>query len=65
LIRKCRRYAQWGIQDILVFDPIGREAWFWDTTTDDLARIQQVYAFKSKPVPLTLEDVFRRLDAEK
>jgi len=26
LIRKCRRYAQWGIPDILVFDPIGREA---------------------------------------
>jgi len=64
VIQKCRRYAQWGIPDILVFDPIGREAWFWDITTNDLARIQQAYTFKSKPVQLTLADVFARLDAE-
>jgi Uma2 family endonuclease len=64
VIKKCRLYAEWGIADILVFDPIGREAWFWDKSTDDLARIQQTYVFKSKPVQLTLADVFHRLDAE-
>jgi hypothetical protein len=48
----------------LVFDPVGREAWFWDTASDDLARIPEVYAFKSKPVQFTLADVFERLDAE-
>jgi Uma2 family endonuclease len=64
VIQKCRRYSQWGVPDILVFDPIGREAWFWDIETDDLARIPQAYAFKSKPVQFTLADVFARLDAE-
>jgi Uma2 family endonuclease len=64
VIKKCRRYAEWGIADILVFDPIGREAWFWDKSSDDLARIQQTYLFKSKPVQLTLAGVFHRLDAE-
>jgi len=64
VIKKCRRYAEWGIADILVFDPIGREAWFWDKATADLARIQQTYPFKSKPVQLTLADIFHRLDAE-
>jgi Uma2 family endonuclease len=64
VIQKCRRYAEWGIPDILVFDPNGREAWYWDTATDNLARFKQSYAFKSKPVELVLADVFRRLDAE-
>jgi Uma2 family endonuclease len=64
LIKKCRRYAEWGIADILVFDPLGREAWFWDKATDDLARIQQTYSFNSKPVKITLAEVFQRLDAE-
>jgi Uma2 family endonuclease len=64
VIKKCRRYAEWGIADILVFDPMGREAWFWDKSTDDLARIEKTYSFASKPVQLTLADVFQRLDAE-
>jgi Uma2 family endonuclease len=64
VIQKCRRYAQWGIPDILVFDPVGREAWHWDIATDDLVRIKQSYVFKSKPVELDLADVFQRLDAE-
>ena len=64
VVRKCRRYAQWGVSDILVFDPIGREAWHWNTETDDLARIKQTYSFNSKPAELNLADVFQRLDAE-
>lgn len=64
VIRKCRRYAEWGIADILVFDPVGCEAWYWDKAADDLARIKEHYAFKSKPVALTLAEVFRRLDVK-
>jgi len=25
--QKCRRYAVWGIHDILVYDPVGRDVW--------------------------------------
>jgi Uma2 family endonuclease len=64
VIQKCRRYARWGTPDILVFDPVGREAWHWDIATDDLVRVKQGYAFKSKLVELNLDDVFERLDAE-
>jgi Uma2 family endonuclease len=64
VVQKCRRYSQWGVADILVFDPIGREAWHWDATTDDLMSIRQSYAFKSKDVDISLFDVFRRLAAE-
>jgi Uma2 family endonuclease len=64
VIRKCRRYAEWGIADILVFDPIGCEAWYWDKEADDLARVNERYAFKSKPAELTLAEVFRRLDGK-
>jgi Uma2 family endonuclease len=27
LDQKCRRYAEWGVRDILVFDPVGRCGW--------------------------------------
>jgi Uma2 family endonuclease len=64
VIRKCRRYAEWGITDILVFDPIGCEAWYWDKAADDLARVKEHYAFTSKPVALTLAEVFGRLDVK-
>jgi Uma2 family endonuclease len=64
VMQKCRRYAEWGIKDILVFDPVGLEAWFWDATTEDLTTIRQSYRFKSKPVELKLEEVFRPLNAK-
>jgi Uma2 family endonuclease len=64
VIQKCRRYAQWGVQDILVFDPIGREAWYWDTLSEDLTRIKDNYSFRSHPAELNLTEVFRRLDNE-
>jgi Uma2 family endonuclease len=64
VIQKCRRYAQWGVQDILVFDPIGREAWYWDNISGDLARIEDTYIFRSHPAELNLTEVFRRLDSE-
>jgi Uma2 family endonuclease len=64
VIQKCRKYAEWGIADILVFDPSGREAWHWDNKGDDLVRCKQIYSFKSKLAELNLVEVFRRLDSE-
>lgn len=64
VIQKCRKYADWGVQDILVFDPAGREAWYWDAASGDLTRIKDSYRFHSLPVELIQKEVFRRLDAE-
>jgi Uma2 family endonuclease len=64
VIQKCRKYSEWGVGDILVFDPAGREAWYWDTGTGDLTRIKDSYSFKSQPVELALKDVFARFDDE-
>lgn len=62
--QKCRKYAEWGIPDILVFDPVGREAWFWNTAQNQLTRIDGSYQFRTRPVELNTKDVFRRLDEE-
>jgi Uma2 family endonuclease len=64
LIQECRKYAEWGIKDILVFDPVGREAWYWDAASGDLTRIKDNYRFHSLPVELIQKEVFGRLDAE-
>ena len=64
LIEKCRKYAEWGITDMLVFDPIGREAWYWNNATGDLVSIKNSYSFHSRPVELSLAEVFERLDNE-
>ncbi len=64
IIQKCRRYAEWGVSDILVFDPVGREAWQWDVVSGDLSSIKESYTFQSRPVKLVLADVFRRFDDE-
>lgn len=62
VIQKCRKYAEWGVADILVFDPVGREAWHWES--DNLTPVQQTYRFASLPVDLVLAEVFRRMDEE-
>lgn len=64
VVKKCRRYAEWGVKDILVFDPTEREAWYWDSAANSLTSIQETYRFNSRPVELTLAEVFRRLDDE-
>ncbi|MGA7415440.1 MAG: Uma2 family endonuclease [Bryobacteraceae bacterium] len=64
VIQKCRKYAEWGVGDILVFDPVGREAWNWDTASGDLNRIKDSYSFQSRPVELQLKYVFERFDDE-
>lgn len=47
-----------------MFDPAGRDAWYWDATTGDLRGIKEAYAFRSGPVELLRQEVFRRLDEE-
>jgi hypothetical protein len=64
VIQKCRKYAEWGVKDILVFDPVNREAWYWNNSPGDLARIKESYTFQSRPVQLSLDEVFRRFDDE-
>jgi Uma2 family endonuclease len=64
VIQKCRKYADWGVVDILVFDPIGREAWSWDASEGNLVRIPGKHRFRALPVELDLTEVFRRFDWE-
>jgi Uma2 family endonuclease len=64
VIQKCRKYAEWGVKDILIFDPVGREAWHWDAATSDLIRVKERYPFESRAVELILRDVFRRMEEE-
>ncbi len=64
VVRKCKKYAQWGVQDILVFDPLAREAWYWDGPAGNLARIEETYSFRSRIASLKVSDVFRRMDDE-
>jgi len=64
VIQKCRKYAEWGIPDILVYDPVGRDAWYWDAITGDLIRTKETYRFRSRPVEISQSEVFRRFDEE-
>jgi Uma2 family endonuclease len=64
LLEKCQKYGDWGVRDILVFDPAAREAWYWNTATRDLTRIHDTYEFRSRGVQLDLGTVFGRLDDE-
>ena len=64
VIQKCRKYAEWGIQDILVYDPVGRDVWYWDPVTGGLIESKATYRFSSRPVELFHDEVFRRLEDE-
>lgn len=64
VIQKCRKYAEWGIQDILVYDPVSRDVWYWDVVTHGLIPSKEIYRFRSRPVELLHGEVFRRLDDE-
>src|ERR1700688_1021833 len=28
VVQKCRKYVEWGIKDVLVYDPVGRDVWY-------------------------------------
>jgi len=64
VIQKCRKYAEWGIQDILVYDPVDHDAWYWDSAIGGLVQSKKTYKFHSLPVEISQDEVFRRLDAE-
>ena len=64
VIQKCRKYAEWGIQDILVYDPVGRDVWYWDTVTGGLIESKTIYRFHSWSVEVFHAEVFRRLEDE-
>jgi Uma2 family endonuclease len=61
--QKCRKYAEWNVPDILVFDPERRMGWYWDRSmAGGLVRFE-TYRFSSRPdLKLSLPEVFRRLD---
>jgi Uma2 family endonuclease len=64
LDKKCRRYAEWGVPDILAFDPVECHVWHWDTSADSLVRVQGSYWLTSLPkAVLSLVEAFRRLEA--
>jgi len=63
LDQKCRRYADWGVADILVFDPVAERSWRWDVATGGLVRFQHAHRFVSRPdAELSLSESFRRLE---
>lgn len=64
VVQKCRKYAEWGVLDILVYDPVDREVWYWDPVTGGLIESRDRFKFHSLPVQIVHEEVFRRLDDE-
>jgi Uma2 family endonuclease len=64
VIQKCRQYAAWGIQDILVYDPVSRDVWYWDAVTGGLMESKETYRFRSQPVEIFHHEVFLRLENE-
>lgn len=64
VLQKCRKYAQWGIRDILIFDPVERAAWYWDHKSSSICLIHESYAFRSLPVKLELKQVWQRMQDE-
>jgi len=62
VVQKCRKYAEWGIPDILVYDPVDREVWYWDPVSGGLLESRDTYQFHSRPVQIFHDEIFRRLD---
>lgn len=63
LLEKLVRYAQWGIVDILLFDPAKEQAWwFWGGERLGLTLIEGSYRFRSMPgAEMAPAEAFRRL----
>ena len=64
VLQKCRKYAEWCIEYILVYDPVNRDVWYWDSVSGGLLPSNKIYRFRSRPVELLHQEVFRRLDDE-
>lgn len=63
LQEKVEKYAEWGIADILVFDPAKSKAWRWDRAGRSLVPAGSTCALVSKPgAELLIEEAFARLE---
>jgi Uma2 family endonuclease len=63
LDQKCRKYADWGVADILLFDSVDHRAWQWEAAKNGLIPITESYSFRSKPgAALTPKDIFWQLE---
>ena len=62
---KCERYARAGIADILVFDPVDREAWKWYKALRSLIRISgEFIRLDSKESAIDIKTLWARFDSE-
>ena len=57
---KCERYSDWGVQDILVFEPAARFAWTFSKA--GMMKIVDRYEFISVNATLELAKVWEALD---
>jgi Uma2 family endonuclease len=64
VVQKCRKYAEWGIKDILIFDPVERAAWRWDHASSSIWPISDSYTFCSLPAKLNLQQLWQRMQDE-
>lgn len=60
VLRKCRHYAELGIPQIYIFDPVERWAAQWDNTTEELQRVSELKLTNGSIV--RVHDIFVRLD---
>ena len=62
--KKVARYAEWGVKDILVFDPEERLVYRWDHSVKSLVLLSNegCIRFESYPVSVVISEVFKRLD---
>ncbi len=53
LMRKCRAYSEWGIQNVYVFDPEDRIAQKWNPLTGGFEGISEIAIEGRTPIPVT------------
>jgi Uma2 family endonuclease len=61
VLRKCKLYADWGISNVFVIDPEGREAWTWNNKAHLLETVTALALTNGKSI--TLKRIFDELDA--
>lgn len=60
IVRKCRHYAELGIPQIYIFDPVERWAAQWDASRGELQRVPELKLTNGSIV--RVDDIFARLD---
>ena len=59
--RKCKLYAEWGIQTIVVIDPEARTCWVWDPQRQALTAVETIVLPSGNSI--TSDRIFEELDA--